>query len=269
MTIDLNQFVSYYYMIEHEHYEVFQWCHPQTDPWVVPEELKAQYVAFYRLFVPPGQDVIDIGTHVGHDTLVFGHIVGPEATVHAFEPNPYCYNVMRQMTEANSPRVKVEPHNLAATERTGKYTFHYSDQFFCNGGNAKETDAGIGAAGHQFPLEVEGVNVSELLFDRGPFGFIKTDTEGYDNQVLETLIPIIERDHPNLMTEMFMFSSRSEKWKMLSTLRDLGYKSMAIPLSTPTKDLPRELTLSDPEGLFDNLKPNDGHNIVSIHGSKL
>ena len=54
-------------------------------------------VAFFRTIVKPGMTVLDIGANIGHHTVVYSKLVGPDGRVVAFEPQ----NVIHQILGAN------------------------------------------------------------------------------------------------------------------------------------------------------------------------
>ena len=57
---------------------------------------------------------------------------------------------------------------------------------------------------HNHQIEVNGVNILEFLNENhsnelDKIKFIKTDTEGFDKEVLKTLSPLIKKNRPVLM----------------------------------------------------------------------
>ena len=168
--------------------------------------------------IPEDAIVLDIGAHVGGFSIIFGSCV-PKGKVLAFEPNPKTYEVLVQNSK-NNPSYNIIPYNHAATQETKPYTFYYSDpKVYGNGMNGGNFDA-IDRKDevkqfHSTPVEISGVNVYNFLLENyenelDKIKFIKTDTEGYDKEVLKTLAPLINRNKPVLMVEAFIGLTKDE-----------------------------------------------------------
>ena len=151
------------------------------------------YEKFFE--VEPNDIVLDIGAHVGSFSIAFGSCVGENGKVLAFEPNPITFDVLKQHAEAN-PKFNIEPYNLACTHEDGNFKFHYSDSNIygagTNGGyfNGIENGDKIKRF-HSEEIDVIGVNVCDFVNKMGQdvvdkIKFIKSDTEGFDKEVLKT-----------------------------------------------------------------------------------
>ena len=166
--------------------------------------------------IPEDSIVLDVGAHVGGFSIVFGSCV-PKGKVLAFEPNPKTFSTLQENAK-NNPEYNVIPYNYAATQETKPYTFYYSDpEKYGNGMNGGNFDAldrkDEAKKFHSTPVEVSGVNVYDFILDNykdelDKIKFIKTDTEGYDKEVLKTLAPLIKRNKPILMVEAFIGSTK-------------------------------------------------------------
>ncbi len=74
--------------------------------------------AFLRAQVHPGMVVFDIGANVGFYTLRLARQVGSGGRVHAFEPDPLSFDILRQRVSAKAPG-NVELRAVAVGEREG------------------------------------------------------------------------------------------------------------------------------------------------------
>ena len=83
--------------------------------------------------IPKDSVVLDIGSHVGYFSLLFGSCIGENGKVIAFEPNPKTYNVLVENSK-NNPNLNIIPYNSACTPETKKYIFNYSDPTIYNNG---------------------------------------------------------------------------------------------------------------------------------------
>jgi FkbM family methyltransferase len=193
--------------------------------------------------IPEDAIVLDIGAHVGGFSIVFGSCV-PKGKVLAFEPNPKTFSVLQENAK-NNPEYNIIPYNHAATSETKPYTFYYSDpEKFgngMNGGNFNEIEQGKDAIKfHSTPIEVSGVNVYDFLLENykdemGKIKFIKTDTEGYDKEVLKTLAPLIKKNKPILMVEAFRGSTKNEIIDYYETIKSFDYEIYDVsPLDNKT-----------------------------------
>jgi len=193
--------------------------------------------------IPKDSIVLDIGAHVGGFSIVFGSCV-PEGKVLAFEPNPHTFKVLEENAK-NNPSFNIIPYNHAATLETKNYTFYYSDpETYGNGMNGGNFDA-IGRKDeakqfHSTPVEVSGVNVYNFLLENykdelDKIKFIKTDTEGYDKEVLKTLAPLINRNRPVLMVEAFIGLTKEEIEDYYNVLKSFDYEIFDVsPLDNKT-----------------------------------
>jgi FkbM family methyltransferase len=203
--------------------------------------------------------VLDIGAHVGGISIIFGSCV-PKGKVLAFEPNPKTFSVLEKNSK-NNPNLNIVPLNYAATQETKPYTFYYSDPTIygngMNGGNFDGIDRKDEVKNfHTTPVEVKGINVYEYLLNNhkdelDKIKFIKTDTEGYDKEVLKTLSPLIKQNKPILMVEAFTTLSKEEIIDYYNVLKSFDYEIYDVsPLDNKT-DCTGPLTLEEFEELYD------------------
>jgi FkbM family methyltransferase len=194
--------------------------------------------------IPEGSIVLDIGAHVGSFSVIFGSCVGKEGKVLAFEPNPKTFEILKQNADAN-PDFNIEPYNLACTHKDGNFKFHYSDPnvfgIGTNGGYFDGIEKGNKIKQfHSYEIDVTGVNVYDFVTKMGnevvdKIKFIKTDTEGFDKEVLKTLRPIIEKNKPVLMVEAFVELTDEEIEDFYNTLKSFDYEIYDVsPLDNKT-----------------------------------
>ena len=197
--------------------------------------------------------VLDIGAHVGGFSLIFGSCVGEKGKVLAFEPNPKTFESLKYKAD-NNPLFNIIPYNYACTKEKGKFTFNYSDPRFgtgMNGGFFDSLDLGDQIKQfHGYQLEVEGINVLEFLNENhsnelDKIKFIKTDTEGFDKEVLKTLSPLIKKNKPVLMVEAFRDLTQEEILDFWNVLKSFDYEIYDVsPLDNKT-DCTGPLTLEE------------------------
>ena len=91
---------------------------------------EAEELDLMRPLLRPGQIIIDVGANVGYTARFFAQAVGRTGDVHAFEPNPVIYPLLKQ--------------NVASLERVGVYNLGLSSskvlrRFSPRGGSSVNT----------------------------------------------------------------------------------------------------------------------------------
>lgn len=202
--------------------EYAQWLHPSEAPKSISQEM----IDTLRVYIRPGDMVVDIGAHTGDTSLPMALAAGPEGCCLALEPNPYVFRVLEANASLNQDRACIVPLNYAATDTDGTFTFHYSDAAFCNGGFLSTIKKK--RHGNRFALEVQGRNLEEVLrrdyadrLDR--LSYVKIDTEGYDWQVIQSLMGVLREYRPVVRTEVLNKLTLEEREKLFGLLRDAGY----------------------------------------------
>lgn len=203
------------------------WDHPGGSP--MEAEVRQEYKRF-KPFIKSGDFVVDIGAHIGDTTLPMGILAGKLGRVLAFEPNPLAFAALQRNVMRNKRHVNVEAYCAAVMPKSGDYTFHYTDASYCNGGLSGKSET-------TFPLTVTGIRLDEYITSRN-IALIKLDTEGMDHVILRSITPIILRDKPVIMAEVFSGLSDEERLDYCSVVNDLGYM-IGLPerQEKPTPDI--------------------------------
>jgi FkbM family methyltransferase len=203
--------------------EFAQWLHPYDRPTIFEQST----VDAVRKFVQPGDFAIDIGAHTGDTTVPMALAAGPTGCVLAIEPNPYVFKVLAENASLNRETSHIVPRCFAATERAGKFVFHYSDASFCNGGFKSQQRSWFYR--RKYPLAVEGRNLLDVL--RTEFAewlpkltYLKVDAEGYDRAILASILPILRERRPVVRAEVFRKLVADERNALYDLLADAGYR---------------------------------------------
>lgn len=83
------------------------------------ESINKNYI---RQFLPPNPIVIDAGAHVGGDSIEMCRLFSG-STVHAFEPVPSIYKLLKHNTRKFS---RIHCHTIALSNHTGQQVMHVS-----------------------------------------------------------------------------------------------------------------------------------------------
>ena len=213
-----------------------QWLHPKCSRTVMDQAA----VDELRHHLRPGSAVLDIGAHAGDTSVLFALAVGPTGRVFAVEPNSYVLGVLRENAKLNPAAAPIEVLPYAATMEDAKLTFQYSDEGFCNGGALEQF--GRFRHGHIYELEVEGRNIMTELRGRhsewlSRISMIKTDTEGNDQTVVDSLRELIMAQRPLIVAEVYKRTGADQRRRFHQTLDSMGYD---IYLATPWTALRQE-----------------------------
>jgi FkbM family methyltransferase len=145
---------------------------------------------------------IDIGAHLG-DTMISMALLADQTL--AFDPNPDLFPILDLNAKLNSD-LGITAFNLGIGSNDTDATFQYGAM--CNGGMA---GYGNKTANGQQKRMFHVVRLESFLEKTyGPAFFkriryIKTDAEGYDSEILESLIPMLHKmdRKPLIMVEWF------------------------------------------------------------------
>ena len=148
-----------------------------------------------------GREVLEIGANIGTTTIPLVHEFGA-AHVHAFEPSPVNYRLLRQNVLANGLEASVTTYEMAVSDRDGKLPFVSTPR---NGGSSHV------AAESEATHFVPALRVDALL-ERGTItasrlGLVWIDVEGHEAAVLAGAdllgpVPIVIEYQPRLYRDV-------------------------------------------------------------------
>jgi FkbM family methyltransferase len=151
-------------------------------------------IQLMRLFIKPGDIIIDAGANIGTHTVAFANIVGQTGVVHAFEPQRRNFQMLCGNVAINGLD-NVFCHQAAVGDALGQIrlpAMPSADTHF----NFSAVAIGNGAdEGESVPLvTLDSLNLPSCRV-------IKIDTEGMEPQVLSGARGIVERYRPILYLE--------------------------------------------------------------------
>lgn len=159
-----------------------------------------EMISSWEALIPEGTVAIDIGTGNGDTTLPMAHLVGRTGKVYGFEPN-FTYADLQENLALN-PSLNIEAYNLAIMKEGGSFNFLY-DPAQTNGGPA-HYNRYVG----NYPnlKRFNGINLEEFLIassESRRISFIKIDTEGYDCEIIKSIVGLINQNRPAIQVERF------------------------------------------------------------------
>jgi len=172
---------------------------------------EAEELDLMRPLLRPGQTIIDVGANVGYTTRFFARMAGPTGKVHAFEPNPLIFPLLKQNV-ASLEQVSV--YNLGLSSANGEFPlfiagsnhavacfaekYPASHLVYREGETMRSVDAKV-VMGDQF-LKQKGIDHVDV---------IKIDVEGWELNVLSGLAETISASHD--LTIFCEFNPRAQE----------------------------------------------------------
>ena len=144
----------------------------------IPESYEPDVWAAIMKEVRPGSTIVDVGAHIGLYTIGFATRIGPEGTVHAFEPVPTTRRDLIRNLGLNALLDRVEVIDAVASNVDGTVPFEASDT----------SEAHVDDAGDEL---IRSVRLDSLFRGRH-IDLVKVDVEGYEGIVIEGASGLIE-----------------------------------------------------------------------------
>jgi FkbM family methyltransferase len=136
----------------------------------------------------PGMTVLDIGANIGYYALMELREIGPSGLLIAVEPSPSNVELLKRNLSLNG-HSGVEVHNAAISDASGTRSFFLSEMSNLNTFH----DTGTGSlhlSGET--IEVQTATVPEIMAGRR-VDLIRMDVEGHEVEVINGLLPSVER----------------------------------------------------------------------------
>jgi FkbM family methyltransferase len=178
--------------------------------------------AFLKL-VKPGQTALDVGMHLGYFSTVFARLVGPQGTVHSFEPTPST----REIAALNTRQFKnITVHPNAMWSSHVKMTFNdYGVAHMAfNSAVSARLDEAIPPI-HQF--EVETITLDEFKeCIGGKIDVIKIDAETAEMEILRGGRSTLLNDKPVVSLEVGDEAAQHGRSRgLVEEMISLGYRA--------------------------------------------
>ena len=92
-----------------------------------PTDYETDNFNFLKRYVKPGDQVLDIGAHIGLFAVSAAQLAGKKGRIYAFEPASETQQLLRQTIAINNMQDVIQPYEAAVGSHTGKITFYVSD----------------------------------------------------------------------------------------------------------------------------------------------
>ncbi len=195
-------------------------------------------------------EVLDFGANIGTTSVPMVTELGA-AKVHAFEPAPQNFRLLRENVVGNELDDRIFPHRLALSDEEGRVAFELSPR---NSGDNRVRVQGLSAGESHFEessrevIQVEAATVDSLIdkgtFDLAKVGLVWIDTQGHEalllrgaSQLLRTRIPIVMEYWPYALR-------RADSLGLLEQLVEDNY-SHFLDLSEPSRGIVESSAIAD------------------------
>lgn len=158
----------------------------------------------------PGSVAVDIGGHIGTHTLALSRFVGPEGTVHVFEPQDKLFPELVINMHINGRNNIVFHHQAIGNESKFITLKHFS-------GNEGMTRIGPGGETVQM-ISLDSLQLSDV-------SVMKIDVEGAEDRVIEGARETIQSCKPTIIIEIIPGPNREATIK---NLQNMGYTVTCI-----------------------------------------
>lgn len=149
----------------------------------------------------PGMVFLDVGSHFGFYSLLASTAVGPTGQVHAFEPVPDTFAVLKENADR---RPNIQCHNLAVYSEPKTLDFWVQD-LWNSSVNFVVNDACQLDDPHVRPgrlRRVEAIKLDDFANQHGDVDVVKLDVEGVEGPVLRGMSQLLARRKPIISMEV-------------------------------------------------------------------
>jgi FkbM family methyltransferase len=178
--------------------------------------------------LPEGGVLLDVGAHIGYDTLRGSVKVGPTGKVIAFEPNPNTLVLLRgNIAASKATNVIVQP--IACTDQEQMLTLFDSTKTGNSGASSLSlANADEPEIGDLPSYSVRGRRIDDVVRELGltRVDVIKIDIEGAETLAIRGARETLTRFHPKLVTEVVehhLKNMNSSVAELTALMAELGY----------------------------------------------
>lgn len=149
----------------------------------------------------PGSVVVDAGANIGIYSEFFSKHVGPDGTVHSFEPSPDNYQRLQERL-GKLPNIRL--NQLIVSDRTGPTLLYLSDEL--NVDHRAYSSAG----GTRRSIPMQSIILDDYFKPGARVDLIKLDIQGYELHALRGAKRVLE-ENPEVMLLLELWPSGLEQ----------------------------------------------------------
>ena len=208
--------------------------------WVSPKD-RIEDELFFKRYLKPGNNVIDLGANIGTLTIVSSIIVGNNGRVYSIEAHPKIYQYLLGNIELNNFLKNIETYNYAVGEDTKIVVF-------TDDNSDDQNQVSTNGKGISVPM----IRLDELPIEDLNIDLLKIDVEGYEKFVFEGGSNILSR------TQCIYFESNEKHFTkfgyhtsdIIALLKKQGFNCFKIAKNSTISPLPNNYTSIGNENLI-------------------
>jgi FkbM family methyltransferase len=182
---------------------------------------------FIQKFLKKGMIFWDIGAHIGDLSIIASKAVGNKGEIHAFEPNPFIYELFASNIKRNKiNNILIKP--FAVSDVDGQLEFEIFDEPSVS--KLKTNNLSKEKRNPKIVILVRSISLDQYLSNNRIPNLIKVDVEGSELLVFRGMKNLLSsKDH---ISPILIFEYNHENYKkfgyagseVLSFLKNLNYK---------------------------------------------
>ena len=188
--------------------------------------------------VKPGMKAVDIGANLGYFTLLMAELVGPEGSVHAFEPNRDLVMRLRDTVEINGFAGRTTVHEVALSDRTGRAQLSIPT-------NQPKNGYVVAAGGGRDAQRIR-LRRFDQITQLADADYIKIDVEGAEEAVWKGMEGLIARGRPLTIVLEFTGGRYASAERFLDEILSGGFSLSIIDYRDGVVPISREDLLARP-----------------------
>jgi FkbM family methyltransferase len=153
-------------------------------------------IAVFRALVRPGDTVLDIGANTGQYTCLFATLAGKSGAVHAFEPIPPTFEILKENTAGYVQKYHVTLNDCAMGESEGSVKMFVADDRFTEASMVRHSMSSH-TANYESPVTTVDRYVKEKGI--GTVALIKCDVEGAELLAMKGARELLKSKTPPML----------------------------------------------------------------------
>lgn len=157
---------------------------------ILPRENHAQEFAAFKKLIKPGNTVFDVGANIGLHSVFMSRLVGPQGSVHVFEPVPDTFAELKETLKLNK-LTNVTTINAALYDQEGTGTINVFDQQYHEWSTFGSPS--FDGVTPKTTVEVR-LNTLDAYCEKNNIDhidFLKIDVEGFEKQVISGALTML------------------------------------------------------------------------------
>ena len=164
--------------------------------------------------------VLDCGANIGYYALMMGKLVGDTGRIISVEPSPNNYHHLSLNVILNGMDHVIDTLHMGLSNESGMGQLFLSEHSNCHTFYPPSQDSQEAQTGRSIPIPLR--SIPDIVKEFGKFDFLRMDTEGFEVEILEGLVPALDDEsfRPTLLFETHPHSY-DETHNLCKPMRDL------------------------------------------------